>query len=180
MPIEDFVGRWIAGNDRHKTATIEIKIVDGHLVVCAIDGCSGGLAEIQSLTCGHDEVRFTAYWSSGKTTAYRLLLSDGRLVVHFAFSDTDGTHNAGSTKSARAAITNMAATARHPQIRTAPCPPVRKRTHQERPIPEHDVQGSRERPRILTETVPPIISAKAGSRARRTMFLALRLGSARP
>ena len=87
--MEDFVGRWTAGNDRHTTATIEIKIVDGHLVVCAIDGSSGELAEIQDLAHGNDEIRFAAHWSSGKTTAYRLLLSDGRLVVHFTFSDTD-------------------------------------------------------------------------------------------
>jgi len=99
--MEDFVGRWIAGNDRHTTATIEIKIVDGHLVVCAIDGSSGELAETQDLAYGKDEVRFAAHWLSGQTTAYRLLLSDGRMVVHVTFSDTgtftrdlnsDGTH----------------------------------------------------------------------------------------
>ena len=89
MRIEDFVGRWIAGNDRRTTATIEIAIVDGHLAVRAIDGSNGELAEIQGLIYGNDEVRFAAHWSSGQTTAYRLLLSDGRLVVHFTFSDTD-------------------------------------------------------------------------------------------
>ncbi|BCG71808.1 hypothetical protein MesoLj113a_29660 [Mesorhizobium sp. 113-1-2] len=87
--MKDFVGRWIAGNDRHTTTTIEIKIVDGHLVVHAIDGSSGERAEIQDLTHGNDEIRFVAHWSSGKTTAYQLLLSDGRLVVHFTFSETD-------------------------------------------------------------------------------------------
>lgn len=87
--MENFVGRWIAGNDRHTTTTIEIKIVHGHLVVCAIDGSNGERAEIQDLTYGNDEVRFASHWSSGKTTTYRLLLSDGRLVVHFTFSDTD-------------------------------------------------------------------------------------------
>lgn len=56
VPMEDFVGRWIAGNDQHATTTIEIKIVDGHLVVCAIDGSSGELAEIQRLTYGNEEV----------------------------------------------------------------------------------------------------------------------------
>ncbi|TPN89647.1 DUF1835 domain-containing protein [Mesorhizobium sp. CU2] len=87
--MEDFVGRWIAGNDWHTTTTIEIKIVDGHLVVCAIDGSNGERAEIQDLIYGNDEVRFASHWSSGKTTTYRLLLSDGRLVVHFTVSDTD-------------------------------------------------------------------------------------------
>jgi len=56
--MKDFVGRWIAGNDRHTTTTIEIKIVDGHLVVHAIDGSSGERAEIQDLTHGNDEIRF--------------------------------------------------------------------------------------------------------------------------
>lgn len=101
MQIEDFVGRWIAGNERHTAATIEITVVDGHLAVRAIDGSNGELAEIQGLVIGNDEVRFAAHWSSGQTTAYRLGLSDGRLVVHFTFSDThyftrdlnsDGTH----------------------------------------------------------------------------------------
>ncbi|RWH74621.1 DUF1835 domain-containing protein [Mesorhizobium sp.] len=89
VPMEDFVGRWIAGNDQHATTTIEIKIVDGHLVVCAIDGSSGELAEIQRLTYGNEEVRFAAQWSSGKTSTYRILLSDGRLVVHVTLSRTD-------------------------------------------------------------------------------------------
>lgn len=84
--MKDFVGRWIAG--RHKTATIEIKSVDGHLVVCAIDGSSGELAEIRGLTFGNNEVRFAAHWLSGKTTAYRLALAEGRMVVHVTFSDT--------------------------------------------------------------------------------------------
>jgi hypothetical protein len=69
--------------------------------VSAIKGSSGELAEIQGLSYGNDEVRFAAHWSSGQATAYRLLLSDGRLVAHFTFSDTeyftrdlnsDGTH----------------------------------------------------------------------------------------
>ena len=89
MQIENFFGRWIAGNERHTAATIEIAIVDGHPTVRAIDGSTGELAEIQGLIFGSDEVRFTAHWSSGRTTAYRLGLSDGRLVVHFTFSDTD-------------------------------------------------------------------------------------------
>lgn len=101
VQIEDFVGRWIAGNDRHTTATIEINIVDGDLVVSAIKRSSGELAKIQGLSYGNDEVRFAAHWSSGQITAYRLLLSDGQLVVHSTFSDTkyftrdvnsDGTH----------------------------------------------------------------------------------------
>ena len=89
MPRENFVGRWIAGNDWRRTATIEIEIVDGHLVVRAIDDSDGELAEIRDLNYADDEVRFAAHWLSGQVTTCQLLRSDERLVVHFTFSDTD-------------------------------------------------------------------------------------------
>lgn len=101
MPIEDFVGHWVAGNGSQVAATIEIAIVEGRLVVRAIDGIDGELAEMRDLVSEKDEVRFTAHWSSGRATGYRLLLSDGQMVVHFTVFDTayftrdlndDGTH----------------------------------------------------------------------------------------
>ncbi len=101
MPIEDFVGRWVAGNSRRTNVTIEITIVNDKVVVRAIDNCEGELAEISDVDRDGNELRFAARWSSGKATSYRLRVVNGQLVVDFTVSDTehftrdlnpDGTH----------------------------------------------------------------------------------------
>jgi hypothetical protein len=89
MPREDFVGRWIAGSNWSEIETIEIEIVDGLLVVRAIDDSNGELADIRDLQYGEDEVRFAAHWLSRQATLYHLLRSGERLVVHRRLSETD-------------------------------------------------------------------------------------------
>nr|WP_246412909.1 DUF3658 domain-containing protein [Methylobacterium brachythecii] len=75
-------------NNRRKVATIEVDLVDGRLIVCAIDNANGELADIRNLNCDDTEIRFAATWSSGRTVSYRLQKDDDELVVHFTTSDT--------------------------------------------------------------------------------------------
>jgi len=89
MPKEDFVGRWIADNDRRATTTIEVELVEGLLAVRAINNADGELATIIDLKYTDDSIHFTAQWSSGQSTTYRLLRSNEKLVVHFTISDTN-------------------------------------------------------------------------------------------
>jgi hypothetical protein len=89
MPREDFVGRWITEDVWPRTATIEIEIVDGLLVIRAIDNPTGALADIRDLHHGEDGVRFAAHWPPRQATLYHLLRSDERLLVHRTLSQTD-------------------------------------------------------------------------------------------
>ena len=87
MSVEDFVGRWTGGDDWRSATTIEVEVVDDHLVVRVIADSDGELANIQDLTHSDQELRFAAYWSSGQRTTYRLQRSGDGLEVHFTFSD---------------------------------------------------------------------------------------------
>jgi hypothetical protein len=101
MSLEDFVGRWVAGNDRRQAVTIEIRVADDRPVVCAISNFDGEVADIHDMIYSDGEVRFAARWKSDRTSTYRLLRSGDRLVVDRTVSDRehfardlhpDGTH----------------------------------------------------------------------------------------
>lgn len=87
VSVEGFVGRWTNGNAWRNTVTIEVELVDDHLVVRAIADANGELADIQDLTHTDDELRFVAYWLSGESTDYRLRRSDGGVEVHATSSE---------------------------------------------------------------------------------------------
>lgn len=85
----DFIGRWTGRNDWRGATTIEVEVVDDHLVVRVIADSDGELANIQDLNQRDEELRFVAYWSSGQTTTYGLRRSGDGLEVHLTFSDVN-------------------------------------------------------------------------------------------
>jgi hypothetical protein len=88
VPVEDFVGRWTSGKDQRTAVTIEVDLLDDRFVVRVIADFDGELAEIRDLANKGNGLRFTAHWSSGQTTSYRLQRSNDRLEVDFTYSET--------------------------------------------------------------------------------------------
>ncbi|HEX3666330.1 MAG TPA: hypothetical protein VHU23_13985 [Rhizomicrobium sp.] len=87
--ITQLMGRWVAADPWESDVSLITSNRGGKVRVRAVDQSDGQEAEILGLRVTTQEITFSAYWSSGQLTKFRLRkLLDGELEARYTFTST--------------------------------------------------------------------------------------------
>ena len=82
------IGRWVAADHWATSTELIVSSSEGKVRVRAVDQTDGEEAEVLGLKTTGDTISFSAYWSSGQLTKYRLRAFGDELEAVFTYIDT--------------------------------------------------------------------------------------------